>query len=84
VTQVASDVDERLTECFITVFPFLDKESVSTVSRQASEEWDSLATVNLVTVIEEQFDITFDDDTVDTLVSYETTRDAVVAALELS
>jgi len=46
-----------LKSCFAAVFPRLnDAEIVSAVSSDV-EQWDSIATVRLVTVIEEEFDV---------------------------
>jgi acyl carrier protein len=74
-----SDIDERLTACFLSVFPFLDASDIPKLSKATNDAWDSLASVSLVTVLEEEFDVMFDDDTIDRLVSFDATREAVLA-----
>jgi acyl carrier protein len=57
------DVREKLTACFATVFPNLDPAVIASASAGQMEEWDSLAQVNLLSVIGEEFgmDIDFED-----------------------
>lgn len=50
---------ERLANCFRLVFPKL-KVPVEAATPQTVEEWDSVAAITLVNVIEEEFDIQID------------------------
>jgi acyl carrier protein len=72
--------DEELITCFQSVFPFLSEEQIRTLRKDELTEWDSLASLSLITVIEEEFDLRLDDDTVERLDSFAGTR-AVVAQL---
>lgn len=51
-------IQERLADCFKTVFPDLSPEEIPRASSASVATWDSLATVTLVAVIEEEFGIT--------------------------
>jgi acyl carrier protein len=58
-------VDEtqaRLANCFIAVFPELTEGDVATASSDSVASWDSVSTVTLVAVVEEEFDISIDVD----------------------
>ena len=50
-------IRERLTRCFTAVFPKIPVESITTVSIKTVKEWDSLAAVTLIVVLEEEFGI---------------------------
>lgn len=61
----------RLTKCFLAVFPELSPEEVVTAAPNSVKTWDSVATLTLLTVIEEEFGIEIDfTDLLETL-SYE-------------
>lgn len=50
----------KLVECFLLVFPKLDRSQVERASVDNVKEWDSVAQVNLLTVIGEEFGIEID------------------------
>lgn len=50
----------KLTECFLLVFPNLDPNHIESASADTVKEWDSVAQVNLLTVIGEEFGIDID------------------------
>jgi acyl carrier protein len=54
------DLDERLARCFRAVFPGLDEKTISTVHIEQVPEWDSLASVTLARVLEEEFGMPID------------------------
>jgi acyl carrier protein len=66
-----SDVEQRLIACFMLVFPKLSESSVYHASPASLEAWDSLATVNLLSVIEEEFGIAVPAEDIEKFVSYE-------------
>jgi acyl carrier protein len=49
------DLRERLAACFATVFPDLAPEEIPQAAMASVGAWDSLATVTLLTLIEEEF-----------------------------
>jgi len=52
-----SDPESRLKQCFSTVFPGLDAERIRDASVASVGEWDSIANINLLCLIEEEFAI---------------------------
>ena len=66
-----SDISQRLVECFQAIFPELDESTIVQLSAESSEDWDSLATVNLVGVLEEEFDVEISADDAPQLVSFQ-------------
>ncbi len=74
---VTSDLDGRLLGCFQVVFPDLPDEALVALRYEDSEEWDSLASLNLLTVVEEEFEVMFDDAVVPTLDSFAAVRRAL-------
>lgn len=52
-----SKIKSRLCECFKSIFPDMEEDQIVTVSKSSHVEWDSLATVTLISLIEEEFDM---------------------------
>ncbi len=65
-----SETQARLTRCFRSVFPKLKEEEIASASIETVETWNSVVTVTLLTVIEEEFGIQFELDVLESLVSY--------------
>lgn len=51
------ELQARLTKCFVAVFPNLKQEEIRKSTPATIEGWDSVATVTLLTLIEEEFGI---------------------------
>jgi acyl carrier protein len=51
------DIRTRLARCFALTFPDLDQSEIERASTTTVATWNSLATITLVTLIEEAFDI---------------------------
>jgi acyl carrier protein len=66
-----NDTRERLADCFRTVFPTLPPDSVYTASQSKLAEWDSVAAITLVNVIEEEFEIELDLEALSELTSFD-------------
>jgi len=64
-------IEERLANCFQTVFPDLSPEEIPRASSASVATWDSLATVTLVAVIEEEFGITIVPEEYEYMVSFD-------------
>lgn len=47
----------QLTQCFIAVFPSLTAETAPAASMDTMPDWDSVAGINLLTVIEEELGV---------------------------
>jgi acyl carrier protein len=72
-------VTARLRDCFREVFPDLSDDHVETAVREEMPEWDSLATLTLLTVIEEEFGLQLDDEAIAKLTSFGAVRGVVEA-----
>jgi len=66
-----TDVQTRLAKCFTAVFPNLPQSAVATASVDSVEGWDSLATVTLMSVVEEEFGTTIDPEELAELLSFD-------------
>jgi acyl carrier protein len=51
------DLDQRLQRCFVAVFPHLTDGEIQKTSAATCAEWDSLALVTLIALVEEEFGI---------------------------
>jgi acyl carrier protein len=65
------DIRQRLVHCFSTVFPDLGLDEVPSAGMASVASWDSLATLSLVTVLEEEFQVQFPPEDLEQLVSFE-------------
>lgn len=52
-----AETDEKLVRCFAAVFPNLSSTEIRNASPNNVADWNSLAAVTLVTVIEEEFGV---------------------------
>lgn len=77
-----AELDDRLVRCFASVFPALPPDQVRTASVETMPEWDSLATVTLIAVLEQEFNIEIDLLGSPELTSFEAVRDYVRARVE--
>ena len=60
---------QRLVRCFAAVFPDLDEEELDRAAVSSVGAWDSLATVTLISVVEEEFEVVVDPQDVELFVS---------------
>jgi acyl carrier protein len=51
-----NDVQERLVRCFSAVFPELSVAEILHLKQSSTQRWDSIASVTLLSVIEEEFE----------------------------
>ena len=65
------DTRDRLTKCFQVVFPDLPQDRVAGASTETVAEWDSVASITLMNVVEEEFAIEMDLDDLANLDSFE-------------
>jgi acyl carrier protein len=70
-----SELDDRLTRCFASVFPSLEAHQIHAASVETVPAWDSLAAVTLIAVLEQEFDAQIDLMELPELTSYQTVRD---------
>jgi acyl carrier protein len=55
-----SDNRERLQRCFSAVFPALSADQIAQASPEETEAWDSLASLTLLEVVDEEFGVRID------------------------
>lgn len=70
---------ERLTSCFVSVFPELDAQDVQRASTVTIARWDSVNHVLLLSVVAEEFGIEFEPDQYELLTSFALVAEAVRA-----
>jgi acyl carrier protein len=58
--QVMNELQTRLITCFTRVFPGLPEDKLRSATPQSLAEWDSVAAISLVNVIEEEFNTEID------------------------
>ena len=67
---MSNEIEKRLKVCFRTVFPDLPEEQIPSASQATVSAWDSLATVTLVNMIDQDFGIELDLDELGELESF--------------
>lgn len=70
MTEIATAMRSRLIACFAAVFPSLEPTEILTLSCANYDQWDSLASIALVAVIEEEFDLVLTDEAVAGMTSF--------------
>jgi len=55
-----TDIENRIVACFAMVFPNLTPDQIAAANSATVPEWDSVAQINLLTVIGEEFGIEID------------------------
>jgi acyl carrier protein len=73
------ETEHRLVRCFSLVFPKLAADEIRAASIETIDEWDSLASVTLVAVLQEEFGVEIDLGDLPELISF----DAVLRYLEV-
>jgi acyl carrier protein len=68
------DVDERLVRCFASVFPVLTREEIERASSESVGVWDSLSSVTLAAVVQEEFGVEIEPDALPDLDSFQAFR----------
>ena len=67
--------EERLIRCFASVFPTLTPEQIEAASSDSEGVWDSLSSVTLAAVIQEEFNVEIEPDALPDLDSFRAFRD---------
>jgi acyl carrier protein len=65
------DIQQRLANCFRTVFPDLPEAAIPQAEQSNVKDWDSVAAITLVNVIEEEFNLELDLDKIADLDSFD-------------
>ena len=64
------NVEARLLRCFSVIFPEVNENDLRNASMENVEDWDSVATVTLINVVEEEFDIQIALEDVEDMMSF--------------
>lgn len=72
-----SEIRERLVQCFSATFPNLTVEEIQSASPATVPTWDSLASITLVAVMEEEFAIQIEPEDIEHLLSFENSLDYI-------
>jgi acyl carrier protein len=62
---------QRLETCFLRVFPNLTREQVRKVSVDTTAQWDSMASISLLSLVGEEFGIEIDMDDLEQFTSFD-------------
>lgn len=65
------DLQQKLINCFSTVFPELTTDQILQASSDGTNNWDSLSWVTLLAVVQEEFKIEFDAESIAKCTSFE-------------
>lgn len=66
-----ASISQRLQQCFQAVFPNLKLADIVTASSETVAEWDSVAQVTLISVVEEEFAILLPQEEYGEMLSFE-------------
>ena len=66
-----ADVRSRLAHCFSVVFPDLEESEIPRSSVASVSAWDSLGSINLYSLVEEEFGIEISMENLERLLSFE-------------
>jgi acyl carrier protein len=75
-----AELENRLVNCFATVFPELDRQEIPSVAIGSLASWDSLAGITLISVVEEEFGVSISPDDMADLISFELILDYLRAS----
>jgi len=77
-----NDIEKRLVKCFQVVFPDMPEIQAPTATQESVDAWDSLATVTLVTVIDDEFCVELDVERLAEMTSYRSFCECLTAAMQ--
>ena len=78
------DARSRLIRCFAVVFPDLEEQEILISSVASVTNWDSLASINLYSLIEEEFNIEIDLPDLENLFSFESILELIEGRTSVS
>jgi len=78
------ELDARLIRCFASIFDGLTTDQIRTISVETQPNWDSLASVTLAAVLEEEFNIQVDPFDMPQLASFSAVKVYITSKLDSS
>ena len=76
------DTYQRLVDCFAAVFPDLPLSAIPTASTVDVPQWDSIANVTLISVVEEEFSVQLPVDELENMTSFGLIERAIQGQLD--
>lgn len=70
MSDTTTTIRARLAGCFQNAFPDLDPAAIESASMDTVPTWDSMYTLNIVALVEEEFDILIGIDEIGALASF--------------
>jgi len=67
-------MEEKLKKIMASVFEVSEKEINEETSPDSLDNWDSMRQLNLVSALEEEFEVEFDDEEISEMLSYKLVR----------
>ena len=64
-------IRQRLEDCFQAVFPELNQTDIATATPETVPDWDSVAQVTLISLVEEEFAVQLTEDEYGEMLSFE-------------
>lgn len=74
-----AELSDTLVECFAAVFADVPREQLPDATVENTEDWDSIASVTLLAVLEEEFGVQIDDLDLPELTSFDKVHDYLAA-----
>jgi acyl carrier protein len=74
-----TDIDGKLERVFAAIFPDLSADAIRSASVDTLDNWDSLQSVLLMTLLEEEFAVSISPFDLADLTSYESVREYLLA-----
>ena len=79
-----NNTEDKLTSIFETVFPDLPVDKIRLATQETTPNWDSVAAIRLMNLIEEEFGFQMDFDDLGELTSFEKIRAYIDGKVEQS
>jgi len=71
---MTTDLETRLIRCFSSIFPGASTDEIKKAQMETLKGWDSISMVNLISVLEEEFQVSFDLDDIERFTSFDKVR----------
>jgi acyl carrier protein len=76
--------EQRLQKCFALALPNLPQEQITAASINSVAAWDSLATINILALVEEEFGINVPDEDLKNFVSFDLIAEYLATKVDVS
>ena len=69
-----ASISQRLNQCFQAIFPNLTEPEIAAASSETVSDWDSVAQVTLISVVEEEFGVVVPEEKYGEMLSFQAWR----------